>query len=522
MTTFTKAVDLASVGETEAGVIDSKAVTPAGLSTLYSQVRELEQVVVGEATALTTSSALSTLFNAESGGTNDTYFGAYVWCELADGTLFAGIGNRPADNDGALIVKITTAGVVTLEKKLDEQGVHEMRLHDGKLYVLGTDAALGDDWTYGNVYVRSAAGVWTKRRTLPNVLHVLSQCWTATTAGTWYVGTGAHTGDNSTWMGYVYKSADDGATWTKLTAEVTDYRVYNLSYFRSRLYAGGMTQAQYAANAANIYTSIDDGETWVDSAQTIRARPRWIEFGGNIVAAGLAGTTIVIIDAAGAITEPSLPFTLNLANYEVNVFASDGTNLFAIGTTKVWSTTDLVTWVEVATVANSVGIGYWANQDAVLVCSKGTTAAVSTTSAVRVHRTVAADLTHHKTDLGAHANVITAHNIVAGAHSGLFTTHNADAAAHSGLLTTHNADAAAHSGLLTTHNADAAAHSGLLSTHNSDFNAHVELLTTYYDKSGVVGRKQMRQALVQNGLTKLPWTVGKSKIGGTDYIIAGA
>ncbi len=335
--------------------------------------------VFGETAALTTAGALATLFDAESGGTHDAYFGAYVFAELADGTLLAGIGNRPADNDGALIVSISAAGAVTLEKKLDEQGVHEMRVHDGKVYVLGSDAALGDDWTYGNVYVRSAAGVWTKRRTLPNVLHCLSQCWTASSSGTWYVGTGAHTGDNATWKGYVFKSTDDGATWTRLAAAVTDYRVYNLAWFRGRLYAAGMTQDTSYDNTAYIYTSTDDGATWVDSGTTIWARTRWVEFDGQLVAVGSARTTLVVVAADGSLSSVALPGTAVGREYQAHVLMVAGDRLYVLGKTAIYSSADLSNWETHYThgLTAPTGLGYWSLATTLPLCSAGANALIT-------------------------------------------------------------------------------------------------------------------------------------------------
>lgn len=335
--------------------------------------------------AVVTGSQLAQGFEMWGGGsgaapTAGPNFGAWVFCEAADGQLFAGLGNVPADTPDAVIVRVTTDDAVELFLVLDDDGIAEIRAHGSKVYALGADAGgpAGEDWTAGNVYVWN--GTWTKRRTLPNVLHVLCQTWVG---DVWYVGTGAHTGDNQTWTGKVFKSSDDGATWTALAAEVTDYRVYNLAWFRDRLYAVGMDGFQYWAGAGTIYTSTDDGATWVNSNQTVMARPRWVEHLGQLVAVGLGGASLVIVAADGTISTQALPFALNVGNYQQNVLLSVGTVFYALGTTGIWASGDLAHWAQVANLNDPLSIGLWASRGVLLVSSRGTAAQVYDLPATR-------------------------------------------------------------------------------------------------------------------------------------------
>ena len=119
-------------------------------------------------------------------------FGAYVVQPLGDDVLI-GISNDPGNSDGALLMRSADGASFTPERVLDEQGVHDIQVQAGVGWVPGTDPT--DDWTFGNLYRRSEAGVWSKLRTLPLTIHALGLWHDG--AAIWVAG-GMHTGDNAT------------------------------------------------------------------------------------------------------------------------------------------------------------------------------------------------------------------------------------------------------------------------------------------------------------------------------------
>jgi len=142
-----------------------------------------------------------------------------------------------------------------------------------------------------------------------------------------------------------------------------------------------MTQAQYSAGygTANIYTSTDDGATWVDSGQTILAHARWVEFGGELIAVGATGTTLVVVAADGTLSTRTLAFTLNIADVEASVIQANaaGDALYATGTTGIWYSRDGETWTLIWDLMAGMTPWAWADQEKLLVSGdRGANAAV--------------------------------------------------------------------------------------------------------------------------------------------------
>lgn len=274
-------------------------------------------------------------------------FGAYVMQSLG-GDLLIGLSNNPGNYDGALITRSADGSTFTTERTLDEQGVHDMQVVAGRVFVPGTDPALGDDWTLGNLYERDAGGLWTKRRTQLNVLHSLGLWHDGSTL---YIGAGAHTGDNATWRGRVLRSTDDGATWAA-QVDVTDYRVYDVIGHAGRLYAIGYT----AGASVQLHSSSDDGATWsIVAGVTPALKPRMMAFGATLLVAGESG--LYQIDAAHMITARSSPFAIA---QQWNPMSTDGINVYALdGIGYVWRSSDLINWSRYTYVAGAVALCWW-------------------------------------------------------------------------------------------------------------------------------------------------------------------
>lgn len=287
---------------------------------------------------------LEALFEAATGETADSTFGCYAMAEMG-GRLFFGLGNAPGGTNGALVVSTTDGQAFTIEKVLDEQGVLDMSVHGGVLWVPGADPT--DDWTLGNVYKR-VGGVWTKLRTLPNTIH---------TFGLWHdgthlhVGVGAHAGDMTTWLGQTLRSLDDGATW-EAAVTISDYRVYDIIGWQGRLYA-----VTYSAVAVpRLHFSEDDGATWTEISGLFPAQnPRLTIWGSYLVGATRTGG-LFVIDTAHALTQYTTSFVVNTSKF--NVLAGDASYFYALEAGEsVYRTVDFVNWSLYTSVENPIGIG---------------------------------------------------------------------------------------------------------------------------------------------------------------------
>lgn len=241
--------------------------------------------------------------------------------------MMIGISNLPATYDGALIASLDTEGNVTAEFALDEQGVMDMLcLSDGTLLVCGCDAALGDDWHYGNIYLRTPEGVWTKKRTLENVIHVWGAC---ESGGKIYAATGAHIGDNATWEARVYVSGDKGDTWTH--HYVCYYRVYDVFALGGVLYATAWDYPAY-----RLYSSVDDGVSWGIVADIVpEPRIRMVEFDGHVVGA-VSGGASIWATAGDGVTTIALPsYAGTIQQYNMHSLAVSGGVLYALTDSKI-------------------------------------------------------------------------------------------------------------------------------------------------------------------------------------------
>lgn len=286
-------------------------------------------------------------FELDTGIAATSNFAAWVMQPLGD-TLFIGAGNSPANEDGAAVLSSVDGATIDSGFVLDEQGVHDMQAQDSELWVCGTDPT--DDWTHGNIYRRSAAGVWSKIRTLPYVIHAFG-LWHSGSAV--YVAAGAHTGDNATWRGRVLRSSDGGATWTSV--DVNGYRLYDILGFDGKLYATGYDWTG-SAYTQDVHVSSDAGATWTKVAGvTPSIKPRLVLHAGSLIGARSSG--LFAIASGGAVTLYATPFTL-AAHW--NVLDSDGTYLYALDSGGwVWRSSDFNTWTAYAQVSGAISIKWW-------------------------------------------------------------------------------------------------------------------------------------------------------------------
>lgn len=210
------------------------------------------------------------------------YFGSYV-VQPVGNDLYVGISaGLPAEKDGALLAKysnniLTPILNVNGSNVFLEQGMHNISYDGTKMYIPGTDPI--EDWTKGNLYTYIPGQDIIKHRKMENVLHGLS---TLIEDNTIYVGTGAHTGDNKTWEGRLYKSTDGGENWAY--SIFSNYRLWHLVRFKGDMYGSGLGVDANGWQYVIFKKSVDNGQTWQEIG-TFKPyyRTRLIEFNGLLV-----------------------------------------------------------------------------------------------------------------------------------------------------------------------------------------------------------------------------------------------
>lgn len=312
--------------------------------------------VLMKVSAVIWSDELRPLFEAQTGKTSNAAFGAYVLMS-AGTTLFAGLGNLPGDNDGALVVRVQENGLLVSEWVLEEQGCHDMQALGDHLWVPGTDPT--DDWTSGNLYHRSAGGTWSKIRTQTNVIHSLGL---SVNGDDIYVSTGSHTGDNKTWLGQVLHSIDGGQTWASLGTPAA-YRVWDVIEFDGQLYAS-CNDDSFNGNQLRVWSN----GVWIDVPGAILCwYPRMVVFGDLLVAVDTTSHRLVAVNAAGLVTHHDI----NAIGSYYNPLVVIGEHLYYVGADGyIWRTSDMTTWERYTYVANAVALGV-APDGNLLIADKG-------------------------------------------------------------------------------------------------------------------------------------------------------
>lgn len=170
--------------------------------------------------------------------TDSTYFGAYS-IQPVSGALYLGFGAaQPAWIDGALLGVFDQSGLRPIAS-LPEQGFLDMAAAGETLLIPGIDPCCPDGWEAGNFYAYTTHTGLIKHRNLPNVIHSL-RVWHDAPEDATYVTTGSHRGDFATWTGEIWRSADLGASWSKIADSddgVGDYRTTDIVRYQGRLFA---------------------------------------------------------------------------------------------------------------------------------------------------------------------------------------------------------------------------------------------------------------------------------------------
>lgn len=304
---------------------------------------------IGTVEAWTTDGQLKTLFEAATGSAADDTIGCYAMAAIGS-TIYIGLGNWPGSTNGAVVMSSVDGKTFVTEKVLDEQGVLDMSVHGGVLWVPGVDPT--DDWTFGNIY-RLSSGVWTKLRTLTNVIHTLGLWHDGTHL---HVATGAHIGNFLTWTGQTFRSADNGATWDS-PVTISNYRVYDIIGWQARLYA-----VTYLLDASRqVQYSADDGVTWsVISGASPVQNPRMTIWGDYLLIVTDTGS-LYTVDTSYTLAELTPDFTIYTSGFSP-LAVDDVGYLYVLATDGgIYRTLDLATWDLFATVTGAIGLHFATN-----------------------------------------------------------------------------------------------------------------------------------------------------------------
>ncbi len=132
-----------------------------------------------------------------------------IWdLEVYNGKLFIAACTKPVSvNGGEIISYDYGSNSYQWEYNVWEQGVIQLRSHNGKLYIPGVDSQ--GSWEYGNIYVYDG-NFWIRKETVPHGLHVFDLIFFKDEM---YVTTGT---DLNNYSAIVYKSTNEGDSWNEV------------------------------------------------------------------------------------------------------------------------------------------------------------------------------------------------------------------------------------------------------------------------------------------------------------------
>lgn len=327
-------------------------------------------------TPVTTGTQLKDLFADETGGVADQYFGAYAFATFPNGELAALLGCRPADKDGALLVSVDAAHDLYTRAKLDEQGGNTMATRGEWLYIPGVDAVEpSNEWDWGNLYrYHRGDKVLEKHRIVPKAIHVWCQTWDDN--GAWMVGTGAWNTNTNDYVGDVFLVRSDYSGCT-FHSRLPEERCYEIAWFAGALYAaGGATGTPYGT----IYRYADGQWTALEATRSYAmTRPRALRWRDRLFFVCWPGASLFSVDSQGRVERWSLPFTLNVADYQANVLTAYHGVVYALTINGVYVSDDLRSWSLVDAISNTSAIGVWESPELgaqLVVSTRGDNAAL--------------------------------------------------------------------------------------------------------------------------------------------------
>jgi|GEM_PF-5485656 len=306
-------------------------------------------------------------------------FGSYAMASLGD-TLYLGLGGKPSSwPAGGVLASFTpSVGVLRRVMTLDEEGVGTVEAANGRIYMPGSDPALGDGWELGNIYVHDTRYRESiKRRTIANGLH----------AGTLHIdASGAiMTAVHGPTM-RLMRSTDDGRTWSVRHETVAGTAIlplpgggydtvpnWNNSVFgilgpqsqSARLVA--TTAAYPNVNLpdyvpSKLRQSTDGGVTWSNLGDTTAYVVHAFLWGGRVVTTNLALDSVIVTTiASGAVARYRLPSAVSGVAAKPMAADSSGFLYYAARNGKILRTKNFTVWDSVTSTRRDsvVSLYYW-------------------------------------------------------------------------------------------------------------------------------------------------------------------
>lgn len=267
-----------------------------------------------------------TWFDNATGDTANANFGAWT-CREMDGVLYLGFsGGFPLQIDGALLASHDGDDLTTLVS-LPEEGMHEMTVHDGVLNIPGSDPDDGG-WEWGNYHTYSPAAGHTEYRNIPEAVHTFGD-W-IDDDGTIWISTGSYDGNPDGYSARIYKTTDLADGWTEMTnfgTYPTSYRGYDIVRFDGDLYATVLKDGDTDNGKVSLYRSQDEAASWTELSaftENLENRQRLVLFDDHLLAFKKDRDEYIALDTSGTATTYSLPGSFNNDTYNNAAVAGDG------------------------------------------------------------------------------------------------------------------------------------------------------------------------------------------------------
>ncbi len=324
---------------------------------------------------------------------NLNHFGAYVMIPHQN-TLFIGYSlAHPAEQNGALITQFENNQISAIYPPLSEQGVHDMEISGTNLFIPGVDPSepgnppCENEWRYGNFYkinLNQTPRVVTKYRQSSG-LNYLAHMWGVDSSTTELLAATSTWNDPSSnqtpcslSVGYLFKSNNQGQTWTRINPPVNNNRVYDVIRFNQRLYAISGTLTQTILTYSN-----DNGQTWtpVSNVNIASYNQRLFIFNGELYGAVNSSKLFKVNQnnqfASFNLAQSNPSAIMPTMSYDSPFFNSithDDTYIYIMTKDKrVARSVDLVSWETVSYIPSTtdlISIVYWPNRNAIVVSSK--------------------------------------------------------------------------------------------------------------------------------------------------------
>lgn len=314
--------------------------------------------ILVDATAWTEAGALAGVFEEETVHTANSNCAAYAITSLGS-TLYFGVCNEPATDDGGVIVSTEDGQTLTAEITVTEQGIHDMHSANGYVWVPGVDPIGSEE---GSIYT-NFGGSWVRKDNLTDVVHVWglfgddTELLASTSLGE---------------QGRIYESQDGGDTWSDFHDINLSVRAYDIVVIGSRWWS--IVTSGGDSNPRVRYSN-DGGANWTilstDANEIPDRLQRFLVVGTDLYYVNELKTRIYKVTPA--LTMSFMSITNRPWGYpEFNGLVHDGTYFYWIDSSGfIWRANSTFTVVnKYSFVQNAISLYYWASDNSLIVSDK--------------------------------------------------------------------------------------------------------------------------------------------------------